>query len=60
MKDKTKGLNLIQCPKCKYNNKPENVKFYGTCRLCDSVLDEKAKYKYEMNKRLRLWRGKLK
>lgn len=45
---------------CGYHNKPWNVKMYGTCTRCRKVLDPKAKYKYEMNKRLRLWRGDFK
>ena len=48
------------CEKCGYRNREENWKVYGTCTRCGSVIDEKAKYKYEMNKRLRLWRNKLK
>lgn len=45
---------------CGYNNQPWNVRNYGTCTRCGKVLDPKAKYKYEMKKRLRLWRGDLK
>ena len=45
-----KELDLIKCP-CKYYNKRKYVKIYGTCRGCGRVLDLKAKYKYEMNKK---------
>ena len=45
---------------CGYNNQPWNVRNYGTCTSCGKVLDQKAKYKYEMNKRLKLWRGNFK
>lgn len=55
MKDKSKPLNNIKC-ECGYQNHIENVKKYGTCRFCNKVLDHKAKYKYEMYCRLRLWR----
>ena len=48
------------CEKCGYRNLEENYKKYGTCTRCRSVIDEKAKFKYEMNKKLRLWRNKFK
>ena len=47
----------IKC-ECGYNNQPENVKHYGTCTRCGKVLDERAKFRYEMYNKLRLWRGK--
>lgn len=50
----------IKCPYCEYNNHKVNVQTYGTCTRCRKVLDEKAKFKYEMNKKLRLWRGEFK
>lgn len=46
----------IECNKCGYHNHKRNVVIYGTCLMCGNVLDEKAKFKYEMNKKLRLWR----
>ena len=49
--------NLVQCPKCGKWSKKTYVQQYGTC-LCGEVLDEKAKYKYEMFVRLHLWRKK--
>lgn len=48
----------VVCPKCGYNNHPNKVKFYGTCLRCNEVLDEKAKFKNDMYKKLRLWKGK--
>lgn len=54
MKEK---FNMIKCKKCGKYSAKHHVESYGTC-LCGNVLDEKAKFKYEMNKRLRLWRGK--
>lgn len=55
---KRKYEENIKC-ECGYQNKKHNVEIYGTCTRCRKVLDEKAKFKYEMNKKLRLWRGKL-
>lgn len=50
-----KNIN-IKCPCCKYENHKEMIGLYGTCKLCGKVLDKKAKYKYEIYKRLNLWR----
>jgi ribosomal protein L37AE/L43A len=49
--------NII-CDKCGYQNHKRFVDIYGTCHLCGNVLNKKAKYEYEMVKRLYLWRGK--
>ena len=57
MKEKNKDLWVI-CPNCKYYNQKELVDRFGTCKLCNKVLNEKAKYKYEMYCRLRLWSRK--
>lgn len=57
MKKDIKPLDNIKC-ECGYQNHKENVQVFGTCRGCGKVLDSKAKYKYEMNKKLKLWRGK--
>lgn len=59
MKKKVK-LENYDCPYCGYSNLKKNYEVYGTCTRCGKVLNEKAKFKYEMNKKLRLWRGKLK
>lgn len=56
-KAKKKYVEFVIC-ECGYNNQPENVARYGTCRFCNKVLDEKVFFKREMNKRLRLWRKK--
>lgn len=48
-------LNNVVC-ECGYQNHIENVKRYGTCKLCGKVLDPKAKFEYEMYTKLRLWR----
>lgn len=50
-------LENIKCDVCGYQNHRENVDRYGTCKLCGKTLDEKAKYKYEMFCRLKMWRG---
>lgn len=46
------------CPKCGYNNKKDYTKMYGDCLQCHYILDTKAHFKRNMNKTLRLWRGK--
>lgn len=56
-KHKKEKLDLVIC-ECGYNNQPENVAIYGTCRGCGKVLDSKVKFKREMYHRLRLWRKK--
>lgn len=57
MKKKRKYVEFVTC-ECGYNNQPENVARYGTCRGCGKVLDKKVMFQREMNKRLRLWRKK--
>lgn len=52
--DFTKGTKC----ECGYFNQYSNVQRYGTCKLCGKTLDEKAKYKYEMYCRLKMWRKK--
>lgn len=58
-KRKFKDLGNIKC-ECGYQNHVENVRKYGTCKLCGKTLDKKAKFNYEMYVKLRLWRGKRK
>ena len=55
--DICKDLGLVYCSNCGYCNKAEMVAKYGTCKRCNITLDDKAKFKYEMNKHLRLWRS---
>lgn len=55
--DIAKDLGLIYCDDCGYCNQKEMIAKYGTCRGCNKILDEKAKFKYEMNKKLKLWRN---
>lgn len=47
---------FIVCEECGYNNIKHYVDFFETCNCCNKVLNEKAKFKYEMNKKLGLWR----
>ena len=51
-------LGIMKC-ECGYYNHLDKIKIYGTCKLCGKVLDKKAKYNYEMNKRLKLWRKEI-
>lgn len=55
MKKKIWEPNII-CDRCGYQNHKKYVDKYGTCNLCGKVLNEKAKFNYEMVKRLYLWR----
>lgn len=55
MKKDKKHIEFVTC-ECGYNNQPQNVARWGTCRLCGKVLDKKVKYRLEMYQRLRLWR----
>ena len=55
MKKKIWETNII-CDRCGYQNHKKYVDKYGTCNLCGKVLNEKAKFNYEMVKRLYLWR----
>ena len=59
MKKKKKFINTnVICDKCGYQNNPNYINFSGICHGCGKVLDEKAKFKFEMIKKMQLWRGK--
>lgn len=59
MKKKKEFVNKnIICDVCKYQNNPNYVKYSGVCHLCGKILDDRAYFKAQMNKKLRLWRGK--
>jgi len=58
MKKKMVELKNIKCDVCGYQNHDYYVKKSGVCHLCGKVLDDKAYFKAQMNKKLRLWRGK--
>jgi len=53
----TKPLNRIKCEKCGYQNNKDYVQYSGVCHLCGKILDEKAYFKQQLNKKMRLWRG---
>lgn len=57
---KKKDNSFLRGTKCEcgYFNQEHNVKKYGTCNGCGKVIDEKAKFDYEMFCKLRLWRKK--
>ena len=57
MKKEKVKIEFITC-ECGYNNQPNNIKKYGSCRRCGKVLDPKAKFEYEMVCKLHLWRNK--
>ena len=54
---KEKKMDFIKF-ECGYNNKPWNVKRYGTCTGCGKVLDKQAKFRYDMYNKLKLWKEK--
>lgn len=51
-------LDNVKCDVCGYQNYRCYVKQSGVCHLCGKILDDKAYFKAQMNKKLRLWRGK--
>lgn len=55
MKKIKKELDNIKCV-CGYQNLKHNVQHYGTCTRCGKVLDNSARFKFEMKKKLMLWR----
>jgi hypothetical protein len=57
MKDKHFFDKMVQCPRCGKWSQKTYIQQYGSC-LCGEVLDEKAKFNYEMFVRCRLWRNK--
>ena len=59
MKDKRKNIfeKMVKCPKCGKWSQIGYIQRYGSC-LCGEVLDEKAKFRYEMFVKLHLWRNK--
>ena len=51
-------LPRIKCDVCGYQNHIDYVKYSGVCHLCGKILDEKAYFKAQMNKKLKLRRKK--
>lgn len=59
MKKKKNFINTnVICDKCGYQNNPDFLKYSGVCHGCGKILDDKAYFKAQMNKKMRLWRGK--
>ena len=58
MRKGRKVLKNIKCDVCGYQNHDYFVKQSGVCHLCGKILDDRAYFKAQMNKKLRLWRGK--
>lgn len=56
--DKEKSLNLVRCPKCGYYNKKKFIDSYGKCNGCKNVLNEQAAFKYNMIKKMNLFKKK--
>lgn len=57
MKKYNKPLPRIKCDICGYQNHKDFVKYSGKCHCCGKILDERAYFKQQMNKKLRLWRN---
>lgn len=53
-----KNLNITKCPICEKYNNNDFLKKYGKCNLCNTVLDEKAYFKYTMIRKLHLFKKK--
>ena len=43
--------NFVKCLKCGYLNRKEAIAKWGTCLSCKTVLDKKAKLKFELRER---------
>lgn len=56
-KKRSDFLDNIIC-ECGYQNKKESIQMFGTCKLCNKVLDPKAKFNYDMYCKLHLWKNK--
>lgn len=54
---KKEPFRVTFCDKCGYGNNSDYVKYSGVCHGCGKILDEKAYFKQQMNKKLRLWRN---
>lgn len=57
-KKKERFVEYTQCDQCGYRNNQDFLKYSGVCNCCHKILDEKAYFKAQMNKKMRLWRGK--
>lgn len=57
-KKKKKFIEYTQCDICGYKNNPDFLQYSGVCHCCGKILDDKAYFKAQMNKKMRLWRDK--
>ena len=57
-KVKERYVDRVKCDICGYQNSVDFLKYTGVCHCCGKILDEKAHFKHEMSKKMRLWRGK--
>lgn len=55
---KGKMVERVKCETCGYHNGVDFLKYTGVCHCCGKVLDEKAYFKNQMSKKMRLWKGK--
>ena len=58
MRQKPRKVNNVKCDVCGYCNNKDYLMYSGICHLCGKILDEKAYFKAQMNKKMRLWRIK--
>lgn len=56
-KKKDKSEFVVQCDICGYYNQKQYVKYSGVCHCCGKILDDRAYFKQELNKRMKLWRN---
>ena len=56
MTEKRKKLNSIKCDTCGYSNHNEYVLYSGICHGCGKVLNGRARFRYIMNRKLKIWR----
>ncbi len=54
---KKERFSVTFCDECGYGNNNDFLKFSGVCHGCGKILDEKAYFKAQMNKKMRLWRN---
>ena len=51
-----KEFDMTKCPNCGYYNRNKFLKKYGKCNRCKLILDKEADFKYEMIKKLHLFK----
>lgn len=48
--------NFVICD-CGYCNNKRAIDFYGNCKNCNKIINEKAWFKFNMYKKLHMWKG---